>query len=275
MRKWFYVLELTDGRYYVGISGRVVGRLEDHHNGKGAVWTQLYPPTAVLFQYEHEVADVRAAELIESEITVRLMVEHGWRNVRGGYFCNTSEIETEKALPAHGHWDRVLQSSVKAEPVLLDWQHALARALELASAFHIGACAQEARDTLLAQLMALRHYCHWRADLEPGLDEAYWGPRGVLRVLLSLQANEAVGFKVRDAFAVLCAGMNMGRGGKQPWSHLFLAAWDAYSPSATEVQHQRVQKWIIDSGGRERDARYDEITSVLFPELRWRLRKTE
>jgi len=272
MRKWFYVLELTGGYYYVGISNNLVQRTAQHQGGAGAAWTKLHPPTRVLFQHEHEVADYRAAELIENEITVRLMIEHGWTKVRGGFFCATSEAEVEKSLKAHGHWDRVLQSTVAPQAAPVDWLESWTEVSRLARVFHCDGCTKESRDALLAYLLGLRCHRNWRPDLEPGLDEAYWGPRGVLRVLLSLQADKVIGFKLQDAFAVLCAGMQMGRGGRQPWGHLFLAAWDAYSPSATSDQERRVQAWLSEVSSRTPDLRYDEVTSVLFPELRWRLR---
>lgn len=93
MKKWFYVLELASGRYYVGISNNVVRRARKHHEGKGAVWTKLYSPVNVLFQHEHDLPDEHAAYKIEKEMTVKLMVEHGWKKVRGGYFCAISDLQ--------------------------------------------------------------------------------------------------------------------------------------------------------------------------------------
>lgn len=61
---------------------------------------------------------------------------------------------------------------------------------------------------------------------------------------------------------------------QEPWTHLFFAAWEAYTPSATEVQQQRVQAWLRDASARQPDRRFDEFTSLLLPELRWRLRDT-
>ena len=61
MKKWFYVLELAGGRYYVGISNNLVRRARQHHEGKGAVWTKLHSPVNLLFQHEHDVPDEHAA----------------------------------------------------------------------------------------------------------------------------------------------------------------------------------------------------------------------
>lgn len=151
MRKWFYVLELADGHFYVGMSSNFVQRWRQHTEGQGAVWTSLHPPVGVLFQRGHEVADLRAAELIENEITVRLMLEHGWRRVRGGFFCGTTEEQVQHELRAHGHWDRVLQASVAPAAAPLDWTQALERVIKLAVAFHDGGCDAQARDALVAQ----------------------------------------------------------------------------------------------------------------------------
>lgn len=37
-------------------------------------------------------------------MTIKLMKEKGWRNVRGGFWCNVREIETLKNLNAHGYF---------------------------------------------------------------------------------------------------------------------------------------------------------------------------
>lgn len=271
MKKWFYVLELTGGRYYVGISNDFVRRSRQHHEGIGAVWTQLHPPIGVLFQHQHEVADNKAAELIENEMTVRLMEEHGWRNVRGGYFCTIDDDQVEQALRAHGHWDRALRSSIQATNAPDDWLLAVEEAHQLARSFHEEGCTEEAREAVLSCLMGLRRHRYWRPEFDPGLEERFWGARGVLRVLLTLQADRVIGFRLTYPYEVLRSGMQMGSLEKQPWSHLFLAAWDAYCPTATPAQ----DRWIAAHRNRplehSPDRRYDAITSIFFPELRWRL----
>lgn len=121
--------------------------------------------------------------------------------------------------------------------------------------------------------MSLREHQHWRPDLQPALEEKFWGAKGVLRVLLSIRYNRVIGFKLQDVFAVLTSGMQMGRGALQPWTHLFLIAWDAYRPNATDAQHQRVEYFSEDPSQRVPDRRYDPFVSLLFPEMRWRLQE--
>lgn len=275
MRKWFYVLELQDRHFYVGISSNAVRRFGQHSEGNGAVWTKLHPPVGVLFQHEHEVADYRAAELIENEITVRLMVEHGWQRVRGGFFCSTDETQVEQALRAHGHWDRVMRAALGEVPPAQNWPDALNDVIRLAVEYHDSGCDNASRDALLAQLMALSKHPHWRHDLDAALDERYWGKKGILRGLLTLQQNRMVGYKLQDAFAVLHCGMQMGPPGEQPWTHLYLAAWDAFRPSATPGQQARVDGYIADVASRKPDRSFDAITTMLFPQTRWLLREPD
>ncbi len=275
MRKWFYVLELAGGHYYVGISNNIVRRARQHQQGNGSVWTQLHPPIQVLFQHEHDIEDDKAAERIENEMTVQLMVEHGWRLVRGGYFCTVSEEQVEQALRAHGYWDRVLQSTIKPAQSPSDWDGAIRDALQLAVAYYESGGQVAARDSLVASLMGLRQHRYWSPDFDPGLEEQFWGVKGILRVLLTFQAGRVVGFKLQDPYAVLCIAMQMGRAGNCPWGHLFLAAWDVFNPSATPAQQGSVQSKFVDRGAFESDHRFDAFVSVLFPPMRARLRAAQ
>lgn len=272
MRKWFYVLELTAGHYYVGISNNIVRRARQHQQGNGSVWTQLHPPIQVLFQHEHDVEDDRAAERIENEMTVQLMVEHGWRLVRGGYFCTVSEEQVEQALRAHGYWDRVLQSTIEPAQKPSDWNEAIQEALQLAISYLESDGQDAARDTLVASLMGLRKHQYWSYDFDPCLDEQFWGAKGILRVLLTFQTDRVIGSKLQDPYAVLCVGMQMGRAGSCPWGHLFLAAWEVFRPSATPAQQESAQRKFGNRDGFASDHRFDAFASVLFPPIRARLR---
>jgi predicted GIY-YIG superfamily endonuclease len=79
-----YVLQLAEGKYYVGQSDDLDRRIQEHFSGKGAEWTRKYPP-------------VRTVETLygdENSVTKQLMMKHGIANVRGGSYC-------EIILPKH------------------------------------------------------------------------------------------------------------------------------------------------------------------------------
>jgi putative endonuclease len=272
MRKWFYVLELTGGYYYVGISNNIVHRARQHLQGSGAVWTQLHPPIRVLFQHEHAVENDKAAEKIENEMTVQMMAKHGWHLVRGGYFCAASDEQVAKSLRAHGYWDLVLQSTIAPAQKLSDWYGAIHDFLRLAISFHDSGAQEAARDTLLASLMGLRQHRYWSSDFEPCLEEQFWGAKGILRVLLAFQADRVIGSKLQDPYAVLCTAMQMGRAGSCPWGHLFLAAWEVFNPSATLAQREGVARKFNNRSAFAPDHRFDAFVSVLFPPMRPQLR---
>ena len=42
-----YILELEDGKYYVGKSIDPIQRFEQHASGEGSAWTRKYKPVAV------------------------------------------------------------------------------------------------------------------------------------------------------------------------------------------------------------------------------------
>jgi putative endonuclease len=47
---WFtYILECSDGSYYVGITNDVESRIFDHNAGKGALWTRMRRPVRLRF----------------------------------------------------------------------------------------------------------------------------------------------------------------------------------------------------------------------------------
>lgn len=77
---FIYILELQQGKYYVGKTDNPLFRLDDHFNSNGSAWTNLYKPIQVL-------------ELIpncdnydEDKYTRKYMDKYGVNNVRGGSF---------------------------------------------------------------------------------------------------------------------------------------------------------------------------------------------
>ena len=75
-----YTLLLEGGKYYVGHSAQVETRIAQHFLGGGSRWTVLHKPLQVL-------ACVPGDRVLESAVTIALMCEHGWENVRGAAWC--------------------------------------------------------------------------------------------------------------------------------------------------------------------------------------------
>jgi len=48
-----YILECSDGSYYVGVTDQPERRLEEHNQGKGADWTARRRPVKLLWTEEH------------------------------------------------------------------------------------------------------------------------------------------------------------------------------------------------------------------------------
>lgn len=97
-----YALRLVGERYYVGRTNDAIVRVERHMQGKGAQWTQLFAPVGLIECKPCTSSDPRDADQQETLWTLQYMRRYGWRHVRGGYFCNVDEAQTEKALRAHG-----------------------------------------------------------------------------------------------------------------------------------------------------------------------------
>lgn len=99
-----YVLELEDNKFYVGKSRNFNRRLNQHTFGKGSAWTSQHKIVNVYKTFQFYVKS--EFEEIEKEnlITIKFMEEKGWKNVRGGWWCNTGEKVTIKGLQHHGYF---------------------------------------------------------------------------------------------------------------------------------------------------------------------------
>lgn len=90
-----YVLQLADGKYYVGKTKDVKRRIEEHNKGAGSEWTRLHRPVKVIetrkLKDEHD----------ENNTTKDYMKKYGVDNVRGGSYSQV-DLPTayEKALTA-------------------------------------------------------------------------------------------------------------------------------------------------------------------------------
>ncbi|MBI1299362.1 GIY-YIG nuclease family protein [bacterium] len=60
---WMYILECSDGSYYVGSTRNIERRLWQHNQGEGATYTARRRPVKLVFAAEFaNVADAYAAE---------------------------------------------------------------------------------------------------------------------------------------------------------------------------------------------------------------------
>lgn len=75
-----YVLELDQGKFYVGRTDDLDRRLDQHRSGKGSAWTKMYKMIGVLETYE------TGSRFYEDMITKEMMFKHGIDNVRGGSY---------------------------------------------------------------------------------------------------------------------------------------------------------------------------------------------
>lgn len=84
---YLYVLELEQGKYYVGLSHDVKKRFKRHKQGEGAKWTQIYKPVKITLCQSTGFSSYEKAGPIEDDKTLELMEKYGRQNVRGGKYC--------------------------------------------------------------------------------------------------------------------------------------------------------------------------------------------
>jgi hypothetical protein len=90
-----YVLQLSHGKWYVGLStrGGAEYRFFLHCQGHGCAWTHTHPPIAM---YEIIELTGRYRGLDEVYRTLELMVEHGPENVRGACFTANADLHNDE-----------------------------------------------------------------------------------------------------------------------------------------------------------------------------------
>ena len=84
-----YILELTDGKYYVGITRDMDKRYKQHLKGKGSNWTRLHKPVRIKQVIETTTKVESEAALMEDKLTIETAIQYGLNNVRGGGYCQT------------------------------------------------------------------------------------------------------------------------------------------------------------------------------------------
>ncbi|KAL3816116.1 hypothetical protein ACHAXA_011613 [Cyclostephanos tholiformis] len=87
--KTVYVLELADGRYYVGSTSNRKRRYNEHASRRGSKWTRIHAPLCVHEEYRRVPSPFLLG--MESRVTANLMLRYGVNNVRGSMFCTTRD----------------------------------------------------------------------------------------------------------------------------------------------------------------------------------------
>lgn len=92
-KEGIYVLELAQGRVYVGHSGDVRRRIQQHMTGQGSAFTKAFPPTGIILPRLGCVTG--SAEAAERDETLRYMFLRGIEYVRGWRYVRVCMSEAE------------------------------------------------------------------------------------------------------------------------------------------------------------------------------------
>lgn len=270
-----YVLELVDGCFYVGLTADIKSRLKQHIEGKGAVWTALHRPIRVLHTVCTGTRDAREAEQMENEATITLMMRYGVEKVRGGHYCSIELEPVEALLRTRGIWNGIKRAVLDRQLIRTDasWSEALDSFAEKALSYYEAGAPADQLDDVFGACYRLTRYRYWHEDFAPGLSWHFWNTKGVLPVILSFKHGRPIGSRVSSPYEVLANALMRGKNGEHPLRRLFLLAWRAFLPPATENQSAAVERHMtyLDDVG-DVDRQYDPFVSVLFPEMRSYLR---
>jgi predicted GIY-YIG superfamily endonuclease len=271
-----YVLALADNCFYVGLTGDVAHRTQQHFGGDGTEWTKLHPPLRVLHTIGTGTRHGSAAEQMEDDITVTLMLRYGIDKVRGGHFSYIDQALVEAQLRARGIWERMKLTELEHRVFDTEacWSDALDGFLDTALCYYDAGAPDDQHNAIFAACYKLTRYRHWHEDFTPGLKWHFWSRKGILPILLSFKLGRPVGSGSASAYEVLAAALNRGRHGRHPLRRLFLLAWQAYQPPTTDKQAAAVNRFMeYLNDENEADPQYDIFVSVLLPETRPLLRR--
>ena len=84
-----YILELEDGKYYVGKTNHTFDRFSSHWQGHGAKWTKKHKPVD-LYAFHRDRPDSD-----ENKLTLAMMRHYGVANVRGGSWVKVDMTDYE------------------------------------------------------------------------------------------------------------------------------------------------------------------------------------
>lgn len=93
-KRWhLYVLELQDGKYYVGITSKTPEmRMQEHMDGvRVAYWTAKHRPVEIIHTEDLGIIEKSKAEKRENKMVRALMKQRGLNNVRGGDLTSVEE----------------------------------------------------------------------------------------------------------------------------------------------------------------------------------------
>lgn len=85
-----YILQLENGKYYVGKTTDVQKRFREHKAGSGSAWTTEYKPIKIL-----ETRPITSVH-DETNVTKDLMKKYGIDNVRGGAYTKINYTDEVK-----------------------------------------------------------------------------------------------------------------------------------------------------------------------------------
>ena len=99
-RYQLYILELTGGFYYVGISTDPELRFEQHKGdiAGGAEWTALHKPLRILYKSPGIAYSEKKSEKVEELVTIELMKLVGKEFVRGSHYSQVNQSTVEYYL---------------------------------------------------------------------------------------------------------------------------------------------------------------------------------
>ncbi len=98
-----YVLELRDGKYFVGCTRDLKRTLRKHEYGRGAEWTKKYKPVGLVQAdpFETPMGSVRNRRDVDP-LVIECFGRYGYENVRGGSFSAVDEDDHLEALIRYG-----------------------------------------------------------------------------------------------------------------------------------------------------------------------------
>jgi predicted GIY-YIG superfamily endonuclease len=86
-KNYIYVIRLVEERYYIGRTGNILRRIEEHFTNNGAIYTKAYSPVKVIEIIEEETSSD------ERNKTLEYMDKFGWEKVRGAGWCGLTLLK--------------------------------------------------------------------------------------------------------------------------------------------------------------------------------------